>query len=46
MYELRPAKPSNPLMPIYITLAIIIGIPVLYAALLLVGAFLKGALGF
>jgi hypothetical protein len=45
MYELRRAKSSNPLVPIYVTLAILIGIPIAYAALLLIAAFLKGFLG-
>jgi hypothetical protein len=45
MYELQPAKRSNPLLPIYITLGILIGVPVLYVLLLIVGAFLKGFLG-
>jgi hypothetical protein len=45
MYELRPAKPSNPLVPVYWVLGIVIGIPVLYALLLIVAAFLMGFLG-
>lgn len=45
MYELRPAKPSNSLTPVYWVLGILVGIPTLYALLLIVAAFLTGLLG-
>jgi hypothetical protein len=44
MYDLQPTKRTNPLVPIYVALGILIGVPVGYALLLIVGAFLKGFL--
>ncbi len=46
MYELRPApKNQSPIPSILVGVGIVIGIPIAYAVLLIVSAFLKGLLG-
>lgn len=46
MYELRPARKER--NPIWLVVAILVGIsalPIAYAGLLIIGAFLKGFFG-
>jgi hypothetical protein len=45
MYELQPAKRANRLVPIYIALGVLVGVPALYVVMLIAGAFFKGFLG-
>jgi hypothetical protein len=46
MYDLQPApKRRNPVLLVLLILGIIASTPFAFAALLLVGAFLKGLLG-